>query len=69
LAKGNSLLHRHDALKIPDVERLALEHEHGLIVLVAVRKHSRQLVIEPAADWPSQMKTIVPLPRGIIRRR
>ena len=23
---------------------------------------SRQLVIEPAADWPSQMKTIVPLP-------
>ena len=23
---------------------------------------SRQLVMEPAADWPSQMKTIVPLP-------
>ncbi len=55
----------HVALEIPDVERPAwggIEHEHGLIVLVAVRKHSRQLVIEPAADWPSQMKTIVPLP-------
>ena len=23
---------------------------------------SRQLMMEPAADWPSQMKTIVPLP-------
>jgi hypothetical protein len=52
----------------PDVGRLVLEHEHGLIVLVAVRKHSRQLVIEPAADWPSQMKTIVPLPFSFLSK-
>jgi len=59
------------AFEVPHVERLALEREvlaHGhddgapaLCFLVAVRKHSRQLVMEPLADWPSHRKTIVPL--------